>query len=121
MPIEDPQIRKTMYKMSLYVETTGNFEVSLDFNFDLFKIKNYNDQVQPQTITLSATLDSAFVFGASNATFGTSTFGAELDKLYNTPVVGSGKTFSFRIEDNSTNPSFSLDTAVFEYATHDRM
>jgi len=121
MPIDDPQLRKSIYKMSLYVDTTGNFNVDVDFNFDLFKIKNFNDQIQPPTINLQSSSSGVFTYGSSGSLYGTSTYGSELDKLYNTPVIGSGKTFSFRIEDNSTNPSFSLDTAVFEYATYDRM
>lgn len=121
MPIDDPQLRKSIYKMSLYVDTIGTFNVDVDFNFDLYKIKNYNDQVQPPTITLQSSSTGVSIYGVSSSLYGTSSYGTELDKLYNTPVIGSGKTFSFRIEDNSTNPSFSLDTAVFEYATYDRM
>ena len=121
MPIDDPQLRKSIYKMSLYVETTGSFNVNVNFTFDLFKIKNYNDNVKPPTITLQSSSDSVFIYGNNNTLYGTALYGSELDKIYNTPVIGSGKTFSFKIQDNSTNPSFSLDTAVFEYATFDRM
>lgn len=120
MPIDDPQLRKSIYKMSLYADISGTFSVNIDFNFDLFKIKNYNQQVQPPTITLSSSSAGVFVYGASNSLYNTAIYGSELDNLYNTPVIGSGKTFSFRIEDKSTNPSFSLDTAVFEYSTYDR-
>ena len=121
MPIDDPQLRKTLYKMTLYVETGGNFSVKVDFNYDIFKIKNYNEQVQPRTITLENLNNaSAAIYGDSSSLYGTAQFGLELDKVYNTPVIGAGSTFSFRIEDNSTNPSHSLDTAVFDYATFDR-
>lgn len=120
MPISDPQIRKTMYKMTLYVDTNGTFDVNVNFDFDLFRIKNYNSTVQPPTINLNSSGTGLFTYGSSASTYGTATYGAELDKIYNTPVIGSGKTFSFRIEDKSTNPSFSLDTAIFEYSTHDR-
>ena len=121
MPIDDPQLRKSIYKMSLYVETTGSFKVNVNFTFDLFKSKNFNEGVKPPTIVLESSSDGVFIYGSSNTLYGTATYGSELDKIYNTPVIGSGKTFSFKIEDNSTNPSFSLDTAVFEYATFDRM
>jgi hypothetical protein len=120
MPIDDPQKRKSIYKMSLYVETSGSFDVNVNFDFDFFKIKNYNEQVQAPTINLQSSSTGVFIYGQSNTLYGTATYGSELDKLYNTPVIGAGNTFSFRIEDNSTNPSFSLDTAVFEYATYDR-
>lgn len=120
MPIDDPQKRKSVYKMSLYVETTGSFDVDVNFDFDFFKIKNYNEQVQPPTINLQSSSAGVFIYGQSNTLYNTALYGSELDKLYNTPVIGAGNTFSFRVEDNSTNPSFSLDTAVFEYTTYDR-
>lgn len=121
MPIDDPKTRKTLYSIALYVDSGGAFKVDVDFNFDLYKIKNYNDQVQPPTIVLENTdSTSAFLYGSTTTLYGTALFGGELDKVYNSPVIGAGSTFSFRLEDNSTNPSHSLDTAVFEYATFDR-
>lgn len=128
IPINDPQVRKTLYKMSMYVDIEGTFSVDVDFSFDFYKPDNYNAAVQPNTITLSSESNGVFIWGASNTVYtakpGTASsfvYGSELDKLYNSPVIGSGKTFSFRVEDNSTNPSFSLDTVVFEYATNDRI
>lgn len=120
MPIDDPQLRKAIYKMSLYVDTRGSFNVDVDFKYDLYKIKNFNN-LNPPTITFNSTSDAAFIYGSSSAVYNITTYGSELDKLYNTPVIGSGNSFSFRIEDSSTNPSFSLDAAVFEYATYDRI
>lgn len=120
MPINDPQIRKSIYKMALYVDTTGSFNVNVNFYFDLFKVKNYNGAIQPATIVLESSSAGVFIYGASNAIYGTALYGSELDKIYDTPVIGAGNTFSFKIEDNSTNASHSLDTAVFEYDTFDR-
>ena len=42
------------------------------------------------------------------------------NKLYNSNVIGSGKTVAIRIEENSTNASFRLDTAVLEYGVETR-
>lgn len=119
MPINDPSIRKTLYKMTLYADLKGTFSASVDFNFDLYKVSNYNTS-QPPTINLSSNSAGVFIYGASNTLYGTAIYGSNIDKVYNSPVIGSGKTFSFRIEDNSTNPTFSLDTIVFEYASNDR-
>ena len=44
----------------------------------------------------------------------------ELDKIYNTNIIGSGKTISLRIEDATTNPTFTLDTALLEFSQEDR-
>jgi len=79
-----------------------------------------NNTVQPSTQTIESTGSTVFLFGGSNAVFGTATFGGELDKVYNKNIVGSGKTIALRIEDNSTNPTFTLDTALLEFRQNDR-
>jgi hypothetical protein len=48
------------------------------------------------------------------------TYGGELDTVYNSNVIGSGKTVAIRIEDSSTNPTFTLDTALLEFRQNDR-
>jgi len=120
MPITDPQKRKTLYKLALYTDTSGTFEIDLNLYFDIFKNTNYNSTVKPNTITLQSSSAGVYFYGSTSAVYGSALYGAELDKVYDTPLIGSGKTFSFRIEDSSTNPSFTLDTAVFEYREHDR-
>jgi hypothetical protein len=119
MPINDPQIRKTFYKLSLYVETQGTFAIDVNFDFDLFKTDNYTGGLA-NTIRLSSESDGVFIFGSPSTVFGSAIFGAPLDNVYNTNVIGSGKTVSLRIEDKTTNPSFSLDTAVLEFRTNER-
>jgi hypothetical protein len=119
MPINDPQIRKTFYKLSLYVEVAGNFGVDVNLDFDLFKIDNFTGGLA-NTIRLQSSSDGVFIFGSPSAVFGSALFGAPLDNVYNTNVIGSGKTVSLRLEDNSTNPSFSLDTAILEFRTNER-
>lgn len=120
MPITDPQKRKTIYKMALYVDTLGTFQVSINFLFDIFRVDNFNTGVSAPTITLENIGGNVFFYGSPSAVYGTATYGGELDKVYETPVIGSGKTFAFRIEDNSINSPFTLDTAVFEFKEHDR-
>lgn len=120
MPITDPQKRKTLYKMALYTDTQGSFSVDVNILFDIYAINNYNSKVRPATIRLESTSTGISIYGSATTIYGVATYGAELDKVYDTPLVGSGKTFSLRIEDNSTNPSFTLDTAIFEYREQDR-
>ena len=233
MPIEDPQLRKTFYKMTLYVTPTGATAVDLNMRYDF----NSDNVIQPPTQSIASTGTSIFSYGASDAiyyaknityavtvsnpgsgnkyyisdhtgpaptlsltrgrtyrftqedgsnsshplrfsttengthnggseyttgvttggTAGSSgayteititdntptlyyyctnhsdmggtvnivtetevTYGGELDKIYNTNLIGSGKTVAIRIADNSTNPTFTLDTAVIEYRQNDR-
>ena len=119
MPISDPQMRKTFYKMTLYAEPTGSMNLDLNVKFD-FDQPIAKGTVQPPTLQIESTGSAIFLYGNSNAVFGTATFGGELDKVYNKNIIGSGKTVAIRIEDNSTNPTFTLDTAILEFRQNDR-
>lgn len=119
MPLTDPQLRKTFYKMTLYAEPTGSMSLDVNLKFD-FASGTSTAIVQPQTITISSTGSSVFLYGGTGSVFGTATFGGELDAIYNTNIIGSGKTVALRIEDNSTNPTFTLDTALLEFRQNDR-
>lgn len=121
MPITDPQVRKTMYKLTLYAQPTGTMNLSLNFKID-FDSSNDPSIIQPPTISVasSAAGGGVFLFGSSNALYGGGKFGGVLDQIYKENLVGSFKTISMRITDNSTNPTFTLDTAVLEYRQNDR-
>lgn len=121
MPITDPQTRKTAYKLTLYTEPQGNMELDFRLLFD-FDSGNDTRVVQPQPITIGQTIaggaGAVAIFGT--AVFGTSIFGGKLKKVYTENLIGSFHTVAMRIEDTSTNPSFTLDTAVLEYRQNDR-
>ena len=119
MPISDPQVRKTFYKMTLYAEPTGSMELDINLKYDFASGTN-TAVIQPQTFNITSTGSAIFLFGGSSSVFGTSTFGGELDNVYNSNIIGSGKTIAIRIEDNSTNPTFTLDTALLEFRQNDR-
>lgn len=117
--VNDPQVRKTFYKLTLYTQVNGSFSLNLNLDFDLYQTSNYNE-VSPSTIVLSTTSAGVAVYGSPLTVYGTAVYGTDPDNVYNTNLIGSGKTVSFRLEDNSTNPSYSLDTAIFEYRTNER-
>jgi hypothetical protein len=119
MSVNDPQVRKTFYKFTLYTQVTGTFSVDLNLDYDLFQTSNYNES-KPQTITISTVTTDTAIYGEPTAVYGTATYGGNPDNVHNTNVIGSGKTVSFRLEDNSTNPTYSLDTAILEYRTNER-
>ena len=119
MPLSDPQMRKSFYKMTLYAEPTGSMSLDLNVKYDFGSTTN-TGVIQPATQNIESTGTAVFIFGESNSVFNTSTYGGELDKIYNTNIVGSGKTIALRIEDNSTNPTFTLDTALLEFRQNDR-
>jgi len=119
MPITDPQIRKTFYKMTLYTNPTGNMNLDVNLKYD-FDSPNNSQTIQPDTITITSTSSGVFSYGAANAVFGTATFGGQVDQVYNKNIIGSGKTVAIRIEDLSSNPTYTLDTAILEFSQEDR-
>lgn len=119
MPITDPQLRKTFYKLSLYTEANGNLSLSVNLDFDLYKVDNYSGGAA-NTILLSNDSAGAYTYGSPTSVYGTALYSLKPDNVLNTNVIGSGKTVSIRIEDKTTNPTFSLDTAVLEYRTNER-
>lgn len=117
MPITDPQLRKTFYKLTLYVSPTGVFNLQCGIKYDFGRI-NGMDVIQPATFRIASTTGGIALWGTVrwNEFF----YGGVIDKVYNHNLIGSGKTFSIRFDDNSTNPSHTLDAAIFEYLTLDR-
>ena len=114
LPIADPRVRKTFYKMFLYADPQGsvNFNVSLRLDFDS------QGTIQPPPINIQNQSGQVGFYGTG--TFGTTRFGSKLLKLFETQVVGSGFTVSFQFESNSDDPPYSIDALTIEYATHDR-
>jgi hypothetical protein len=117
IPIENPRLRKTFYKTTLYVDPTGT--VDLDFNLRL----DFNEDtvIQPETIKLINQITSGGgSYNNTTSIYGTTLYGGKLTNMFMTQVVGSGFTVSLRYSCNDTNPSFSLDAATIEYALFDR-
>jgi hypothetical protein len=119
MPLSDPQMRKSFYKMTLYAEPTGSMSLDLNVKYD-FGTSTNTGVIQPSTQSIESTGSAIFIFGESSSVFNSATYGGELDNVYNTNIIGSGKTIAIRIEDNSTNPTFTLDTALLEFRQNDR-
>jgi hypothetical protein len=113
MPITDPRIRKTIYKHSLYLKTTGTF--SIDFNLKL----DYNPSgsIQPYTINMSSTTGVA-IYGV--AVYGTDSYSQSVSDTFVNQTVGSGFVFSLEYSGSDTNPPFNLDFAILEYGTNER-
>ena len=116
MPIQDPTIRKTFYKMGLYLDPEGAITATVNIKYDLGEAT----VIQPNAISITTTGQGLAFYNATQSTYDTSRYSAEFEKLYNNNIIGSGKTVAIRIEEESTNPPFRLDTAVLEYSTDTR-
>ena len=116
MPIQDPTIRKTFYKLGLYLDPTGAVNATVNIKYDQGDI----NVIQPNPFNVITTGTGITLFNNISSVYDTSTYSSEFNKLYNNNVVGSGKTVAIRVEEESTNPPFRLDTAVLEYSTETR-
>ena len=115
MPINDPRVRKTFYKMFLYTDPQGSvsFDVSLKLDFD------QKNSVQPTQIDFNNATGTVAFMG--QATFGsTAVYSSKLKTLFETQIIGSAFVVSLQYTSDSTDPPFSLDAITLEYATNTR-
>jgi len=114
IPLSDPRVRKTFYKLTTYVNPEGSISgsVSPELNFSQLNV------IQPPTISLSNTADTPFLYGS--AVYGTATYGGKLTYTFTSQMVGSGFTVSLQYNFSSISPPFSLDAITIEYLNNDR-
>jgi hypothetical protein len=114
VPLDDPRLRKTFYKLHMYTDPQGSVttNVSLKLDFDT------EGTIQPGPIELSNATGTVGFYG--QGTYGTTSYGSKLKKLFTTQVIGSGFTVSLQFVSEGSDPPFSLDSAVLEYALHGR-
>ena len=114
LPIQDPRVRKTFYKLFLYTDPQGsvNFDVSLKLDFD------GQDVIQPAPISFANTTGVVGFYGTG--TYGTTSYGSKLQKLFEGQVIGSGFAVSFQFTSENSDPPFSLDALTVEYGINDR-
>jgi hypothetical protein len=116
MPINDPQVRKTFYKLDFYIKPFGAININAGLRFN----QNKTGYIQPPTFSITQTGGAVGIYSDNTSKFGSAIFGAPRTQSYINQVVGSGETVAIRIEDKSSDASFLLDTAIFEFATDDR-
>ena len=119
LTFQDPRLRKTFYKAHLYTDPTGSVEVDfqLVLDFDRFN----TGVIQPNVIPLANNTSNFSRFGSPTATYGTATYGSgNVDNILETQIIGSGYNASVSLTSDDTNPPFSLDAVVIEYAVNGR-
>ena len=114
MPINDPRIRKTLYKATTYYDPEGVMEGTLTFTYDF----NSPTKIQPNFQTLSGG-GTFTIYG--EGVFGTDTFGGEPDTVLTVNPTGSFFTVSLEYDFNATNTvPFIVDTGLLEFSINDR-
>ena len=116
LPISDPRIRKTFYKLYTYLDPQGSVNITLNMKLDF----DDKGSVQPEAIALSNTANNIGIYGNALATYGTATFGEKLLRVFESQTIGSGFSVSLQFESNSSDPPYSFDAVTIEYASHDR-
>ena len=123
MPITDPEVRKTAYKLTLYTDPTGQMDLKFRLLFD-FDSGGDTSIIQPEEIDIGSTTGGSgvFIFGQPNSVYGGTgvLYGSKLKRVYNENLIGSFHTVAMRITSNSTNPPFTLDSAILQYRQNDR-
>ena len=114
-PLEDPEVRKTIYKGTTYLDVNGDFDLEFSMKFDF----DQPDSVQPDSVLSS---DSSVSVSYGSGIYGTSIFGGKQKAIYEVQTIGSGFTVSMLYETTGTNTDavFSVDAATLEYAVNDR-
>jgi len=116
VPLQDPNLRKTLYKATTYIDANGAFDIQLSIKYDFDQLGS----VQPLPISLNSTSGATVTYGSG--VFGTSTFGQKQRAIYQVPVTGSGFTVSLLYETlgQTTDSTFTIDAATVQYALYGR-
>ncbi len=59
-------------------------------------------------------------YGQNTTKFGLSSYGEPRTQSFDRNIIGSGNTVALRIDDDSSNSAFLLDTAILEFAENNR-
>lgn len=118
IPFDDPEMRKTMYKMFMYIDPEGSVNVRTSMKFDF----NDPDAVLPASkqITLSNESTAPASYGTLTAQYGVARYGGSLRAVFKSQLVGSAFSVSFFFQSEDTNPPYTLDTMTIEYAMRGR-
>lgn len=116
MSVNDPHIRKTLFKVNTFYDPEGTVSGTVSPKYDFQE----PSKVQPSAQDFSGGGTFAFY---GTATYGTDTFGGLPDTKVKSNVTGSFFTVSLEYEfgsDETVMAPFVLDTVTLEYSTEDR-
>jgi hypothetical protein len=116
IPVNDPRLRKTFYKMFLYTDPQGSFTADVSLKYDFEEA----DVIQPATITFNNASGADALAFYGEAEYGTGEYGGTIQRLFDSQLIGSGFVVSLVFSSESTNPPYSLDALTFEYGTYGR-
>lgn len=119
IPITDPSVRKTFYRVTFYLDIQGEFSADAQLMID-YGAGIEAGVVQPEPFTITNAGSVPGVYGDYNYAYGSANFGSVIDYTYDNHLRGSGKVFALRLEDVSTSAPYTIDSAVIEFKENDR-
>jgi hypothetical protein len=117
MPVTDPRVRKTWYKLTSYFKSEFLINVTLQVILDSGK----SGVKQPPSINITNLGAATVYFWDDPSTIWDSFVWSESVDLVSTDnLIGSSKTIAFNFSESSSDSSFSLDTLLLEFRQNDR-
>jgi hypothetical protein len=115
VPLGDPNVRKTIYKGTTYLDVNGDFDLEFSLKFDF----DQPGSVQPDSV-LSSDAAASITYGSG--IYGTSLFGVKQKAIYDVQTIGSGFTVSILYETTGANTDavFTIDAATLQFMTNSR-
>lgn len=115
MPITDPKVRKTYYKLTTYTRFSVSTDLFLELLFDYRGV----GVILPETYQLSSFGGDA-IYGGPGVIYGISTYGGVANVELNTNLEGSSFVIALKYTNTSTQPSFNINFATLEFRTNER-
>ena len=117
LPITDPSTRKTLYKMDVFTDPEGSFDLTIDTIID-YEVDNVVQPVQKE-VSSSVGVDEFALYGTS--VYDTGEYSnAVINDLFKINLEGSGKMFAFKFISEGTLPPISLNAMSIQYAQNGR-
>jgi hypothetical protein len=117
LPVTDPRVRKTWYKLTTYLKSDLNLSLTLQVVLDNGKSR----VVQPKPITIQNVGSSTVYFWDSPTTIWDSFVWSEaVDTITSNNLIGSSKTIAFNFSETSSTSAFTLETLLLEFRQNDR-
>lgn len=114
-PISDPKIRKTIYKQTIYLRSSGQVAINGSLKFDYASTKASASSVFD--FEANSALSS---YGVTSSTYGTAVYSRPPEEQFNINTTGSGFVVALRYSSKSQLPPFNLNFAVLEYRNNER-
>lgn len=115
MPINDPKIRKTFYKHTLYARPTGLFDL-----VGLLKFDYTQPTASPASVFQVSFNSGVAEYGNIGTTYGSAVYGSPAEEQFFNNVTGSGFVAALRYSSNDKKPSYNINFIVLEYRSNER-